>query len=284
MKINIKKWKISAFVFLVAFVILTVINTNHADALGAVGAPESQFISQPQDCTIGAKCTASDGSGTGTCYKTNPNGNWKNYSNQNVCIADGEDISKSGGLPLGSSQTPATKTGANGECSQDSDCSSGKCNIVDVSIGGVCAAASATGDTPPPAGSNAANADGTTTPGTDNGGTTTPGGSGTGTKCEDGYESSVGGLCFPINDMSKATISKILLNLFTWLFGLFSVIAVSAFIISGIQYLTSAGNETMIETAKRNMTWSIVGVIVGLSGLVIVKAIANALQGTNPFF
>ena len=66
--------------------------------------------------------------------------------------------------------------------------------------------------------------------------------------------------------------------------GIFTTLAVLAFVLSGIQYLTSAGNEEMMETAKRNAIFSILGIVVGLSGFVIVKAIAAALSGTGTTF
>ena len=67
-----------------------------------------------------------------------------------------------------------------------------------------------------------------------------------------------------------------------WLMVVFGSIAIIAFVVSGIQYLTAAGDEKGLETAKRNMTYSIIGVIVALSAFVIIKAIDAALRmGTN---
>ncbi len=95
----------------------------------------------------------------------------------------------------------------------------------------------------------------------------------------------IGGVCFPTNTgLPDAPVSSILENLLSWLLGLFTVFSVAAFVISGTQYLISTGNEDMIETAKRNATFSIIGILVGLSGFVIVKAIAAALSGSNTFF
>lgn len=95
----------------------------------------------------------------------------------------------------------------------------------------------------------------------------------------------VGGVCFPVNTgLSDAPIYVILSNLFSWLMGLFTTFAVIAFVISGIQYLTSAGDDGQMETAKRNATYAIIGIVVGLSGFIIIKAIAAALSGQSYFF
>jgi hypothetical protein len=102
-----------------------------------------------------------------------------------------------------------------------------------------------------------------------------------------GAEQEVAGVCFPtgtnLPDPSGG-ISAIATNVLNWLLAIFGIIAIVAFIISGIQYLTSAGDDKQIETAKRNMTWSIVGVLVGLSGLVVINAINSMLTATSTAF
>ena len=89
-----------------------------------------------------------------------------------------------------------------------------------------------------------------------------------------------GGICFPTTGLSSASVYAILQGLLNWLLAIVGFISIIAFVISGMQYLLSAGNDDMIETAKRNMTWSIVGVVVALSGYVIILAISNLLQGS----
>lgn len=95
-----------------------------------------------------------------------------------------------------------------------------------------------------------------------------------------------GGIAFPTSTetgLSSAPITTILLNVLRWLLGIFGTIGVIAFVISGIQYLTAAGDEERMKAGKQNMLYSIIGVLIGLLGLVIVTAIDNALRG-NPFF
>lgn len=78
-------------------------------------------------------------------------------------------------------------------------------------------------------------------------------------------------------------VSGILINVMNWLLGIFGFIAIIAFVVSGIQYMTAAGNENVIEKAKRNMTYSIIGVIVGLAAFVIIQAVDRALRITPNF-
>ena len=54
--------------------------------------------------------------------------------------------------------------------------------------------------------------------------------------------------------------------------------------ISGIMYLTAAGSEEQIKKAKTAMMWSLVGVVVGLVGMVIIIAATNFLGGMNTQF
>ena len=69
-----------------------------------------------------------------------------------------------------------------------------------------------------------------------------------------------------------------------WLLAILGFIGVIGFVIAGILYLTSAGNEEQIETAKKAMLWSIVGVIVALIGFVIIRAVEGLLSSGQTQF
>lgn len=117
------------------------------------------------------------------------------------------------------------------------------------------------------------------TPTSSGSGTTTSGG--TTVKCDPAKFKEYAGVCFPINTgLSELGIIDIAVNLMRWMLYLFGFLAIISFVVSGIQYLAASGNASMIETAKRNMTYSIVGVIVALAGLVIITAIDALLKGT----
>lgn len=68
-----------------------------------------------------------------------------------------------------------------------------------------------------------------------------------------------------------------------WLLGIVGFLGIIAFVISGIQYLTSAGDDDQISTAKRNMKYSIIGVVVALSGMIVITAVTAFLGGNARF-
>jgi Kef-type K+ transport system membrane component KefB len=80
--------------------------------------------------------------------------------------------------------------------------------------------------------------------------------------------------------LPTSPISSIIGRTMNWLLAMFGMIAVIAFVISGIQYMMAAGDESQAETAKRNMKYSIIGVMVGLAAYVIISAIGCVL-GSN---
>lgn len=84
--------------------------------------------------------------------------------------------------------------------------------------------------------------------------------------------------------LPKGSIFDIISNIMNWLLGLLGVFAIIGFVISGILYLTAAGDEKQQEKAKHQMMWSIMGVIAALLGWVIVTAVQAMLGGANPTF
>lgn len=86
------------------------------------------------------------------------------------------------------------------------------------------------------------------------------------------------------SELSSARISVVVLTLMRWLLYLVGFLAVIAFVISGILYLTAAGDDDKIEKAKTTMIYAIVGVIVALMGLIIINAVSTWLGGTTSQF
>lgn len=101
-------------------------------------------------------------------------------------------------------------------------------------------------------------------------------------ECPDGTV--VNGICLPDQTgLPNQSVYDIVNNFMYWLLGIFGLLAIIAFVISGIQYLTAAGDEKRAETAKRNALYSIIGVLIAFSGLVIVYAVGNLLYASPQF-
>ncbi|NCA93791.1 MAG: hypothetical protein EOM84_01290 [Sphingobacteriia bacterium] len=83
--------------------------------------------------------------------------------------------------------------------------------------------------------------------------------------------------------LPDGSISDIVLSVMLWILVLLGFLGVIGFVIAGIIYLTSAGDDNRIGTAKKAMLYSIIGVIVGLMGYVIIKAVDSMLNAGNSF-
>jgi hypothetical protein len=91
--------------------------------------------------------------------------------------------------------------------------------------------------------------------------------------------SSVSGFSLP-----SGTIYNIAIQILNWLLALLGILGIIGFVISGFLYLTSVGEEGQMEKAKKAMLYSIMGVIVGLSGYVLIKAVETMLGGQSSIF
>jgi len=73
-------------------------------------------------------------------------------------------------------------------------------------------------------------------------------------------------------------ISQLLLNILNFLLQIFGIIAIIALAVSGIFYLVSSGNEDQIKLAKKVSLYSIIGITVALTGMIIIKTISGFLK------
>lgn len=73
---------------------------------------------------------------------------------------------------------------------------------------------------------------------------------------------------------SALTLSQIARNVLNFLLSIVGILGIIMLVIGGIMYLTAAGDEDRIETGKKIVTYSIIGILVALASLVIVAQIA----------
>jgi hypothetical protein len=83
--------------------------------------------------------------------------------------------------------------------------------------------------------------------------------------------------------LPAGSIYEIIYNFLYWLLAIFGALAIIGFVIAGVMYILSAGDDDMMKKAKNYMIYCIIGVVVALSGLVIIYAISSALSGASNF-
>lgn len=85
-------------------------------------------------------------------------------------------------------------------------------------------------------------------------------------------------------NLPEGTVFNIVTQIMYWLLAIVGIVGVIGFAIAGLLYLTAAGDESRIGTAKQAMLASIIGVIVALAGLVALQFAKNMLGGTSAQF
>lgn len=83
--------------------------------------------------------------------------------------------------------------------------------------------------------------------------------------------------------LPSGSILGIMSGLLFWLLSIFAIFGIIGFLISGILYLMAGADEGNAEKGKEGMKWSIMGVIVGLSGFIIMQAVSALLSGGSNF-
>lgn len=230
--------------------------------------------------TVGGGCTGTTSTETfsGTCQTFAACSGTSAISNDCTggmyCCQAGSAASGNGTAGSGTAGGGCTlTTGEAGTCTASTSCTTGWSSVTACTGGTVCCR-TVSQQNGSVAGTGGNNSAGTAyTYGT-------PAGSGTyaTVPCPNGVIRS--GVCFPLTGLSDASLFFIIRNLMNWLLAIFGMLAIIAFVISGIQYLLAAGDESMAETAKNNMKFAIIGVVVALAGWVIIMAISDLLSGS----
>ena len=95
------------------------------------------------------------------------------------------------------------------------------------------------------------------------------------------------GVVIPGNTgLPSGTLAGVIQNLTMWLLGIFGFLAIISFVITGIMHFmggSMTGEKKDVSKAEKQMQWSIAGVIIGLMGYIIIKAVDAWLRGSSVF-
>lgn len=86
-----------------------------------------------------------------------------------------------------------------------------------------------------------------------------------------------------VQDFTVQRIANIITGFACWLIGIVLAIMVIFLIWAGIRYFLARGNETKVADATKNLTWTLVGILVILATNVIIATVANALGGSYSY-
>jgi ribose/xylose/arabinose/galactoside ABC-type transport system permease subunit len=77
--------------------------------------------------------------------------------------------------------------------------------------------------------------------------------------------------------LPNQSIYSIIINFLEWLLMIFTILAVLSFVITGIMFFMAGANADNAEKAKKMVTYSIIGIVVGLSGYIIISFLDSVL-------
>lgn len=79
-------------------------------------------------------------------------------------------------------------------------------------------------------------------------------------------------------EITTVNPEDITINTMSWALGLLGLIAVIIILYGGFLWMTSAGNEEKISKAKKILTYSIIGLVVILTSMIIVRYIFGSVN------
>ncbi len=84
-------------------------------------------------------------------------------------------------------------------------------------------------------------------------------------------------------ELTTDKIVSIITGFACWLIGIVLAAMVVFLIIAGIRFFLARGNEAAVADAKKNLTWTLIGILVILATNVIIATASNALGGNYSF-
>lgn len=86
-----------------------------------------------------------------------------------------------------------------------------------------------------------------------------------------------GSTCMPSN--VPTDIRQAIMNVTNWILGFIAIIATLVIIYGGVQYLTAGGNEDSVASAKKTISYGIIGVVIaGLAYAMVIVVSTVILQ------
>lgn len=83
--------------------------------------------------------------------------------------------------------------------------------------------------------------------------------------------------CKDTQGSSVADLAEKIINIFSWIVGLISVIMI---IYGGFKYITSSGNDANVTSAKNTILYAIIGLVIVALSQIIVRFVISRVTNT----
>ncbi len=74
---------------------------------------------------------------------------------------------------------------------------------------------------------------------------------------------------------SAPSVAHILMNVLYFLLSVVGIVAILSLVVAGLRYMLAFGNTEQIASAKKMTIYSIIGVVVALSALILLRGIES---------
>ncbi|MBM2820608.1 MAG: conserved rane protein of unknown function [Candidatus Berkelbacteria bacterium] len=85
----------------------------------------------------------------------------------------------------------------------------------------------------------------------------------------------LGKIVFPPTKVNSP--QELIVTIINWMIWLLGILAVVAIVYSGIMYITAGGDTARAESARKNLTWAVIGLVIVLLSLVMVNYIHSVI-------
>lgn len=94
-----------------------------------------------------------------------------------------------------------------------------------------------------------------------------------------GWSDQIGMINIDAN-LPESTLAEVIRTLLLYLLAIFTMLSVLSFVIYGVMFLMGGVNKDAADSARKGVTYSITGIVIGLSGYIIIRLITELLQGS----
>ena len=86
---------------------------------------------------------------------------------------------------------------------------------------------------------------------------------------------------YDISGYGENTPEQIVINLINWVLGILALVAVVLILIGGFKWMTAAGNEENVESAKKLLTAAVIGLVIIMAAWGISLYAVGILAGAT---